>query len=153
MNQFKSTDNPTVSAEAIEAVTTPPATAVGKLPSNGNPLVSHKFGADPYALVYGGRVYLYMTNDVLENDADGNVKDNTYGNINKISVISSDDLVNWTDHGEIQVAGPQGAAKWATQSWAPAATHKAIDGKDKFFLAYSRVTVRPDLGWIQSVKR
>ncbi|WP_372662519.1 glycoside hydrolase family 43 protein [Cohnella sp.] len=137
MNHFENTDNPTVTAEASEAVTTPPATAVGKLPPNGNPLVSHKFGADPYALVYGDRVYLYMTNDVLEYDADGNVKDNTYGNINKISVISSDDLVNWTDHGEIPVAGPQGAAKWATQSWAPAATHKVIDGKDKFFLYFA----------------
>ena len=27
-------------------------------------------------------------------------------NINQITVISSEDLVNWTDHGEIQVAGP-----------------------------------------------
>lgn len=116
---------------------TAPAAAVGKLPPNGNPLVSHRFGADPYALVHGDRVYLYATNDVLEYDADGNVKDNTYSNINTISVISSDDLANWTDHGEIAVAGPKGAAKWATQSWAPAAAHKVIDGKDKFFLYFA----------------
>ena len=61
-----------------------------------------------------------MTNDVFEYDAEGNVKENSYALINKIGVISSDDLVNWTDHGEIHVAGPNGAAKWATQSWAPA---------------------------------
>lgn len=114
-----------------------PATAIGKLPPQGNPLVSHKFGADPYALVVEDRVYLYMTNDVLEYDEDGNMKENTYGTINKITVISSDDLRNWTDHGEIQVAGPQGAAKWATQSWAPAAAHKIIDGKDKYFLYFA----------------
>ncbi|MFC5529479.1 glycoside hydrolase family 43 protein [Cohnella yongneupensis] len=126
-----------VSGAAAKVNYTQPASAVGKLPPNGNPLVSHKFGADPYALVFGDRVYVYMTNDVLEYDADGNVKDNTYSNINKISVISSDDLVNWTDHGEIPVAGPQGAAKWATQSWAPAAAHKVIDGKDKFFLYFA----------------
>ena len=60
------------------------ASAVGKIPPQGNPLVSHKFGADPYALVYDGRVYLYTTNDVLEYGEDGSVKDNTYGNINKI---------------------------------------------------------------------
>jgi arabinoxylan arabinofuranohydrolase len=113
------------------------ASAVGKQLSNGNPLVAHKFGADPYALVFEDRVYLYMTNDVFEYDADGNVKDNTYGNINKITVISSSDLVNWTDHGVIVAAGAEGAAKWATQSWAPAIAHKVIDGRDKFFLYFA----------------
>ncbi|MDQ0253231.1 arabinoxylan arabinofuranohydrolase [Evansella vedderi] len=116
---------------------TPPNSALGKLPPNGNPLVSHKFGADPFALVFEDRVYIYATNDVLEYDEHNNVIDNTYGNINKLSVISSDDLVNWTDHGVINVAGPDGAAKWATQSWAPAAAHKVIDGEDKFFLYFS----------------
>ena len=113
------------------------ASAVGKIPPQGNPLVSHKFGADPYALVYDGRVYLYTTNDVLEYSEDGSVKDNTYGNINKIGIISSADLVNWTDHGVINAAGPEGAAKWATQSWAPAIAHKVINGQDKFFLYFA----------------
>lgn len=132
-------DNETadISAASTEVLYTPPAEAVGKLPGNGNPVVAHKFGADPYALVYGDRVYLYNTNDVLEYDGNGEVKDNTYGNINKLSVISSDDLINWTDHGVIHVAGPQGAAKWATQSWAPAAAHKKINGKDQFFLYFA----------------
>ncbi|WP_150275973.1 glycoside hydrolase family 43 protein [Paenibacillus tepidiphilus] len=111
--------------------------ANGKVPSNGNPVVAHRYGADPYALVFGGRVYLYMTHDALEYDETGEVKENTYSHINKISVISSGDLVNWADHGEIAVAGPEGAAKWATQSWAPAAVHKVIDGKDKFFLYFA----------------
>ncbi|GIQ64507.1 hypothetical protein PACILC2_30750 [Paenibacillus cisolokensis] len=115
----------------------PPAEAVGKLPPNGNPLVSHKFGADPYALVYRDRVYVYATYDQFEYDAAGEVKDNTYGRINKLSVISSDDLMNWTDHGAVHAAGPDGAAKWASQSWAPAAAHKVIDGKDKFFLYFA----------------
>ena len=111
--------------------------AIGKHPPNANPLISHKFGADPWALVYDGRVYVYTTHDILEYDKKGNIVDNTYAKINKISVISSDDLRNWTDHGEIKVAGPEGAAKWATQSWAPAVAHKVIDGKDKFFLYFS----------------
>lgn len=126
-----------LSAASAEVSYTPPAEAIGKLPGNGNPVVAHKFGADPYALVYGGRVYLYNTNDVLEYDGEGEVKDNTYGNINKLSVISSDDLINWTDHGVINAAGPEGAAKWATQSWAPAAAHKKINGKDQFFLYFA----------------
>jgi len=139
--EIEDKDNQAVSyntdGASVNVQYTAPADAVGKLPPNGNPLVSHRFGADPYALVYGDRVYLYATNDVLEHDADGNVKDNTYASINTLSVISSDDLANWTDHGEIAVAGPNGAAKWATQSWAPAAAHKVIDGQDKFFLYFA----------------
>lgn len=111
--------------------------AVGKLPPNGNPLAAHKFGADPYALVFGDRVYLYMTADKFEYDEAGEIKENTYSSINKITVLSSSDLVNWTDHGEIPVAGPEGLAKWASQSWAPAAAHRVIDGEDKFFLYFA----------------
>ncbi|MCA1291415.1 family 43 glycosylhydrolase [Paenibacillus sp. alder61] len=113
------------------------AAAIGKIPPNGNPVVSHKFGADPYVLAVDGRVYLYNTYDALEYDGDGNVKDNSYGTINRLSVISSADLINWTDHGAIQVAGPTGAAAWATQSWAPAVAHKVIDGEDRFFLYFA----------------
>jgi arabinoxylan arabinofuranohydrolase len=111
--------------------------AIGKVPPNGNPVVANRYGADPYALVFGDRVYLYMTHDALEYDGTGAIKENTYSSINKIAVISSSDLVNWTDHGEIAVAGPDGAAKWATQSWAPAAVHKVMEGKDKFFLYFA----------------
>ncbi|QGH33486.1 family 43 glycosylhydrolase [Gracilibacillus salitolerans] len=111
--------------------------AIGKTPPNGNPLVSHKFGADPYPLIYQDRVYLYATNDEIEYDENGNVTDNTYAGINTLTVISSSDLVNWTDHGEILAAGPDGAAKWAKNSWAPAITQKVIDGKDKFFLYFA----------------
>ncbi|WAM36100.1 family 43 glycosylhydrolase [Caldicellulosiruptor acetigenus] len=116
---------------------TAPNRPLGKIPPNANPLIAHKFGADPAVLVYKDRVYVYLTNDILEYDENGNIKDNTYSKINKITVISSDDLVNWTDHGEIEVAGPNGAAKWATQSWAPSIAYKKINGKDKFFLYFA----------------
>lgn len=111
--------------------------AIGKTPKLGNPLVSHKFGADPFALVFEGRVYLYATNDVFEYDEDGNVMNNTYGKIKSLTIISSDDLVNWTDHGEVELAGENGPAKWAANSWAPAVAHKKIDGKDKFFIYFA----------------
>ncbi len=115
--------------------------ALAKQPGMSNPLIDYKFGADPYAMEYNGRVYIYMTNDSQEYEAQNNGSvDNTYGNINTINVISSADMVNWTDHGSIPVAGknnPEGAAKWATCSWAPAAAHKTIDGKEKFFLYFA----------------
>ena len=67
----------------------------------------------------------------------GEIQENTYSKIDKISVISSDDLVNWTDHGTVYAAGPSGQAKWGGNSWAPAAAWKTIDGKDKFFLYFA----------------
>lgn len=110
---------------------------VAKMFGYSNPLISHKYGADPYALVYDGRVYIYLTSDAYEYDSNRKIIENTYGKINTITVISSEDMINWTDHGEIPVAGPYGAAKWAAHSWAPAAAHKVIDGKDKFFLYFA----------------
>lgn len=104
---------------------------------DNNPLMTQRFGADPYALVYDDTLYIYMTGDTPEYDADGNLKDNTYGIINTINVISTKDMVNWTDHGAILAAGPNGAAKNANNSWAPAAAWKMIDGKPKFFLYFA----------------
>jgi arabinoxylan arabinofuranohydrolase len=115
---------------------------------NSNPLSDTFYGADPFAMPYKDRVYIYMTNDTQqfdaeEKDAQGFAKkDNGYGAISTIKVLSSDDMVNWTDHGEILVAGknpnnPDGVAKWANNSWAPAAAHKTIDGKEKFFLYFA----------------
>ncbi|MBQ9119887.1 MAG: family 43 glycosylhydrolase [Lachnospiraceae bacterium] len=108
-----------------------------KDPYYTNPVMTQRFGADPYALVYDGRVYLYMTGDVPEYNSDGTVKDNSYGKINTICVLSSADLVNWTDHGTIYAAGREGSATWANNSWAPAAACKEIDGKMKFFLYFA----------------
>ena len=110
--------------------------ALAKIPGYSNPLIDYDFGADPFALEYNGRVYVYMTADQFEYDQDGNLIDNTYSKINSLHVISSADLVNWTDHGFIPVAGPNGVAKWANNSWAPAIAYKQIDGQDKFFLYF-----------------
>ena len=105
-----------------------------KKAAENNPLFTQRFGADPGVLVWNDRMYIYTTNDVIEYNADGTVKENGYGLVNKINCISSSDLVNWTDHGAIPVAGRSGIARWANNSWAPCAAHKVIDGKDKFFL-------------------
>ncbi|HKL78801.1 MAG TPA: glycoside hydrolase family 43 protein [Mobilitalea sp.] len=104
-----------------------------------NPLISQRFGADPFAMVYNDRVFVYMTNDSqqLSYDSEGNATENTYGLIKTLNCISSDDLVNWTDHGTIKVGTPNGATSWANNSWAPAATHKIIDGKEQFFVYFA----------------
>lgn len=110
--------------------------AVAKRVGSSNPLVNHKFGADPYAFEHDGRVYVYMTNDTQQYDP-SNLASNNYSNIKTITVISSDDLVNWTDHGDIKVAGASGAATWANNSWAPAVASKVVDGQEKFFLYFA----------------
>ncbi|MFD6567869.1 glycoside hydrolase family 43 protein [Micromonospora profundi] len=113
---------------------------VGKLPGEHNPLIGHKFGADGFGFVHDGRVYLYLTNDTQGYAPDpvtGVSPGINYGDINQITVISSTDLVNWTDHGEIQVAGPDGVARFTANSWAPGIARKVVDGEEKFFLYYA----------------
>lgn len=103
----------------------------------GNPLITQSYGADPYAMVYKDRIYVYMTHDEYMYDKDGKIGTNTYATIKSLRCISSDDLVNWTDHGTIYVGGIEGVTTWANNSWAPAAAWKEIDGEDKFFLYFA----------------
>lgn len=107
--------------------------------SNHNPLFTQRFGADPFAMIYNDEVFIYMTNDVLEYQ-NGTLIENSYSKINTINCVSSKDMVNWTDHGTMGVAGRNNnsyPAKWATCSWAPTACHKTVDGKEKFFLYFA----------------
>ena len=107
-----------------------------KKPGENNPLYTQRFGADPGVMAYQDRIYVYMTDDVLEYDGAGRVKENSYSQIRCVSCISSGDLVNWTDHGKIPVAGPGGIAPWAANSWAPCAAHTAVGGRERFFLYF-----------------
>ena len=131
------TTNTNIATTATTNSITTSTNSLAKVPGYSNPLMTQKFGADPYAMVYNDRVYLYMSSDAFEYDSSGNVINNSYSYIKTITCISSDDMVNWTDHGEINVAGSTGAAKWANNSWAPAVTHKVINGKEKFFMYFA----------------
>lgn len=108
--------------------------------ANHNPIMDHKFGADPFAMTYNGRVYVYMTNDSqcydqTPTDANGKpISANKYSTISTVTVVSSSDLVNWVDHGEIDVSK---ITSWAKNAWAPSACWKRINGKDKFFLYFA----------------
>lgn len=64
---------------------------VGKLRAQ-NPIVQTGYTADPAPLVYNNRLYLYTTQDEEES---------TWFNMNNWRVYSTDDMVNWTDHGAI----------------------------------------------------
>jgi len=75
------------------------------------PLASHRYLADPASLVHDGRLYLYASND------DDNEGDDGY-EMRSLVCISTTDLKNWTDHGEVFRVPTN--ASWASFSWAPA---------------------------------
>ncbi|WP_338369188.1 family 43 glycosylhydrolase [Treponema bryantii] len=111
-----------------------------KMPGENNPVVAHKYGADPAILIYKDTLYLYTTNDMQQFEFTKGKTDNGYNKITSLNVFSTKDLVNWTDCGEIKVAGKNdfiGAALWASNSWAPAVCWKNINGKDKFFIYFA----------------
>lgn len=146
--QVKDTTNPTETTETEENQVKKEMTKAdfeemfkgvkNIIPAKGindvNPIMTQKYGADPYAMVYGDTVYFYMTADAYEYDAEGNIIENTYSKIKTLNVVSTKDMINFEDHGEVRVTK---SAKWANNSWAPAAAWKNIDGKDKFFLYFA----------------
>ena len=112
--------------------------------ANNNPISANVFCADPTALEYNGRLYVYGTNDHQQFIAQGKTGDNDYGEIKSIVVFSTDDMVNWTFHGTIDTqkicSGWQPSAwyKGYGVSWAPSVTWRTQrrTKKDEFFLYF-----------------
>ena len=108
--------------------------------SHGNPLMTQEFGADPNILVWDDRVYVYMTADSFIYSG-GNVVDmaQNYGHIRSFRVLSSADLVNWTQHPDIK-RDDISSGSWISNTWAPAPVAKVINGVKKIFLYFSNNT-------------
>ncbi len=111
--------------------------------SDGNPISSNVFCADPTALEYNGRLYVYGSNDSQQFVASGKKSKNSYGAIKSIVVFSTDDMVNWTFHGTIDTN--KLCSGWVSNpwyqgygvSWAPSVTWRTTDdGTDEFFLYF-----------------
>ncbi|MBR3536408.1 MAG: family 43 glycosylhydrolase [Oscillospiraceae bacterium] len=112
-----------------------------KYDGENNPLTTQRFGADPGWLVYNDRLYLYTTNDAFEYLNDGRMRINTYDS-GTINCVSTDDMINWTDHGPMPIAArngrtKNGVASWAFAAWAPDACCKMFNGKPKFYLFFA----------------
>jgi len=58
--------------------------------SNGNPIIRHRYTADPAALVYKDKVYLYTGHDVAPQ------KENRYV-MNEWLCFSTPDMKTWTE--------------------------------------------------------
>lgn len=102
---------------------------------NGNPISSEFYCADPTAVEHGGRLYVYGTNDHQQYEAVGDEGSNTYDKIKSLQVFSTDDMVNWTHHGIIDV---EAVAPWIMNSWAPSIVSRVEeDGLTHFYLYFS----------------
>ena len=76
---------------------------VYKTELNANPISPNIFCADPTAVEYEGRLYIYGTNDHQQYNAVGDDGKNTYEQIKSLVVFSTDDMVNWIYHGRIEI--------------------------------------------------
>lgn len=102
---------------------------------NANPLLDFIFVADPTAIEYNGRLYVYGTNDTQQLDSVGKEGKNGYQYIHSLVMMSTDDMVNWTYHGLIDV---KSLSPWGMASWAPSIISQVEDdGKTHFYLYYS----------------
>ncbi len=124
---------PVVDTENLEAKF---ATVSPKLLTNNtNPLLDFMFTADPTAIEYNGRVYVYATNDHQQYEKVGKDGKNNYGYIRTLVMMSTDDMANWTYHGLINTAE---VAPWSSVSWAPSITSRLeADGKTHFYLYFA----------------
>lgn len=81
-----------------------------------NPLVRDQFTADPSARVFNNRVYVYPSHDIPCTETKGRIG---WFCMEDYHVFSSDNLVDWVDHGMIVTqnnvpwARPENYAMWA----------------------------------------
>lgn len=120
----------TENKEGTKVILTMPRKEIG----DTNPISSNIFFADPTSVEYEGRLYVYGTCDTQQYIKNGGKGDNGYGDISSLSCFSTDDMKNWTYHGDIDV---HAVCKWASCSWAPSiVSRKTESGETEFFLYF-----------------
>ena len=81
-----------------------------------NPIITDQFTADPSARVFEDRVYVYPSHDIPAGEGRGRIG---WFCMEDYHVFSSDNLVDWTDHGvilsqdRVPWANPDAYALWA----------------------------------------
>lgn len=108
-----------------------------------NPITSHAYFADPSAHVFGDRLYVYVSYDQPDT--------NTHDSMVSYHCLSTEDMVNWIDHGQILHLTD---VDWAiSHMWAIDAnywqgkyylTFCAIDRETSFFKTGVAVSDRPE---------
>lgn len=99
-----------------------------------NPIIQTMYTADPAPMVYNNKLYLYTSHD----------EDNsTWFTMDNWKLYSTDDMVNWTDHGVILSYTDFSWAK--ADAWAP----QCIGRDGKFYMyvpMISKANNRPAIG-------
>lgn len=94
-----------------------------------NPLIRDQYSADPSARVFGDRVYVYPSHDILATEGRGRVG---WFCMEDYHVFSSANLTDWTDHGMIV---HQNKVPWVKPDsysmWAPDCIYR--NGKYYFY--------------------
>lgn len=93
------------------------------------PIFYQRYTADPWGLVYNGRLYLYCSHDRFEPGMRYNMNDIT---------ISTDDMKNWTDHmpnGDFTEAVLKSSLDWngLRQPFIVATENDSLNGVAKLF--------------------
>lgn len=95
-----------------------------------NPIIRNMYSADPSARVFGDRVYLYPSHDILASEGKGRVG---WFCMEDYHVYSSANLTDWTDHG---VVVTQNKVPWVKPDsysmWAP----DCIQRNGKFYFYF-----------------
>jgi hypothetical protein len=98
-----------------------------------NPIIRNQYSADPSARVFGSKVYLYPSHDILATQGKGRVG---WFCMEDYHVFSSTNLTDWTDHGMIV---QQNKVPWVRPDsysmWAPDCI--AWNGKYYFYFPTS----------------
>ena len=80
-----------------------------------NPIIKGQYTADPTARVFGGKVWLYASHDIISPVE----PERKWFCMEDYHVFSSEDLVHWTDHGvildqkNVPWGNPEGYSMWA----------------------------------------
>jgi len=95
-----------------------------------NPIVRNQFSADPSARVFGDKVYVFPSHDILATEGKGRLK---WFCMEDYHVFSSSNLTDWTDHGVIVT---QNKVPWVRPNsysmWAP----DCIERNGKYFFYF-----------------
>lgn len=98
-----------------------------------NPLIRDQFTADPSARVFGDKVYVFPSHDILATEGKGR-KD--WFCMEDYHVFSSSDLTDWTDHGMIV---EQNKVSWVKPNsysmWAP----DCIERNGKYYFYFPSI--------------
>ena len=96
--------------------------------SEGNPIITDNFTADPAPLVHEGTLYLYVGHDEYYEGQDSASGGKEF-NITEWLCYSTDDMKTWTDHGSVLKPTD---FKWAVgEAWASQVVEK--DGKFYYY--------------------